>query len=78
MMWPFKRRKKTVRSSPGDMRVVPVDNPMDWRDDGTIRSGDPSWGFFQEMMDSGQAGIANQRPDGTWETKFFDGPDDRR
>lgn len=74
-MWPFRRRKKDTKPSPGDMRVVPVNNPMDWREDGSIRPGDPAWGFFQQVMESGQAGIANQKPDGTWETKLL-GDDD--
>jgi hypothetical protein len=26
-MWPFNRRRTHSKASPGDMRVVPVDNP---------------------------------------------------
>jgi hypothetical protein len=59
------------------MRTTPVDNPLDWREDGTIRKGDPAWEFFADIMKSGQAGIANQRPDGTWETKLLGDDADR-
>lgn len=76
-MWPFTRRRKRPPASPGDMRTTPVNNPLDWREDGSIRAGDPAWDFFQKIMDSRQAGIANQRPDGTWETKLI-GDDDAR
>lgn len=66
-----KQQETPVSASPGDMRTTPVDNPLDWREDGSIREGDPSWDFFQKIIETGQAGIANQRPDGTWETEFL-------
>lgn len=75
----FWRRERPVETSPGDMRTTPVNNPLDWREDGSIRRGDPAWDFFQEIMDTGEVGIANQRPDGAWETKIVgDGDDDKR
>lgn len=52
-----------------DMRVAPVDNPLDVREDGSIRPGDPAWDYMMEVMNSGKASVANQRADGTWETK---------
>lgn len=52
-----------------DFRDVPVDNPMDVREDGSIRPGDPTYDYMMSLMQSGKASIANQRPDGTWETK---------
>lgn len=56
----------------GDMRSTPVDNPLDFREDGSIREGDPAWGWMMELMKDGKPGIANQREDGTWDTKKFD------
>lgn len=64
--------KKTDEPSSGDMRVTPVDNPLDYRADGSIREGDPAWDFMMSLMDSGQGGIAVQREDGTWDTSTFD------
>jgi hypothetical protein len=72
------RRRKPPPPSPGDMRSTPVNNPLDWREDGSIRAGDPAWGFFEDIMKSGQAGIARQKPDGTWETELLGDDDERR
>jgi len=52
-----------------DMRIAPVDNPLDVREDGSIRPGDPAWDYMMEVMKSGKVMTANQRADGTWETK---------
>ena len=53
-----------------DMRVAAVDNPLDVREDRSIREGDPAWDFMMEVLNGdGQPVIANQREDGTWETK---------
>jgi hypothetical protein len=71
----FSRRKKDSAESSGDMRTTPVDNPLDWRPDGSIRKGDPAWDFMMKIIESGKAGIANQRPDGTWKTELL-GDDD--
>ena len=54
------------RRSSSDMRVTPVDNPLDVREDGTIREGDPAWDFMMEVMNSEEGKIMNQQPDGTW------------
>lgn len=72
----FSRRKKNTVISEGDMRVAPVNNPLDWREDGSIHKGDPAWNFLQEILESGKPGIANQRPDGTWETQLIGDDDD--
>lgn len=74
MGW-FKRRKPKAQAETLDMRVTPVNNPLDYRADGSIREGDPAWAAMMESMTSGRAHIANQRPDGTWETKFLDDKD---
>lgn len=70
-MWPFRRRKRAVQTSPGDMRTTPVNNPLDWREDGTIRRGDPAFDALWRTMETGEAMIANQKPDGTWDVKFI-------
>lgn len=67
----FRRRKAPIPVSPGDMRSTPVNNPLDWREDGSIRKGDPAWDAMWRMMKTGEAMIANQKPDGTWDVKFF-------
>lgn len=63
-MW-FRRKKK-------DMRTTPVDNPLDYREDGSIRPGDPAWDFMQEVMKSGKPAVGKQRPDGTWDVQQLD------
>lgn len=68
MPWPF-RRKAKAQSSSNDMRDTPIDNPLDFREDGSIREGDPAWNVMMEAMTSGKAVIANQRKDGTWDSK---------
>lgn len=50
-----------------DMRTTPVNNPLDLREDGTIRPGDPAYAALMEILDSGKGAIFNQRDDGTWE-----------
>jgi hypothetical protein len=52
-----------------DMRVTPVDNPLDVREDRSIRQGDPAYDFLMEAMNSDGVTVANQKNDGTWETK---------
>lgn len=65
----FKKNSQNSASEGfGDMRSTPVNNPLDVREDGSIREGDPAWAFMMEVM-NGDSGIANQRADGTWETK---------
>lgn len=49
-----------------DMRQTPVDNPLDYREDGSIRQGDPAYAAMMEMMDSGESMVWNQQADGTW------------
>lgn len=68
-MWPFKR-KSPQPLSPGDMRSVPVDNPLDFRPDGSIRPGDPAYETMMRMMETGESMISTQRPDGTWSVEF--------
>jgi hypothetical protein len=72
MGWFSRKKAKTEAEPSNDMRDAPVDNPLDYRADGSIREGDPAWNFMMEAMTTGKAGIANQRPDGTWETKILD------
>lgn len=55
-----------------DMRVAPVDNPLDYRADGSIRPGDPAYDFMMDILKSGKPSIANQRPDGTWDVQELD------
>jgi hypothetical protein len=59
----FKRKKKTK------METDPVNNPLDYRRDGSIRKGDPAWDFMMKVME-GNTGTAVQREDGTWDTNF--------
>lgn len=56
-----------------DMRVTPVDNPFDYREDGSIREGDPAMAAMMESLRTGKPMIGNQRPDGTWDVQFLDG-----
>lgn len=60
------RSKRLARH---DMRVTPVNNPLDYREDGSIRPGDPAYDMMMEAMNSGRATISNQREDGTWDVK---------
>ena len=55
------------RTPSSDMRDTAIDNPLDYRADGSIREGDPAWAAMMEVMNSGQAAMFNQRRDGTWE-----------
>lgn len=70
----FKKRHKAKNQAQGagDMREVPVNNPLDFREDGSIRPGDPAYDFMMSVFESGKAGIATQSKDGTWDTKFID------
>lgn len=74
-MWnPFKKRQPNPTAeaqSPGDMRTTPVDNPLDYREDGSIRPGDPAYDFLMGVMETGDVAVANQRKDGTWETQEY-------
>lgn len=55
--------------SESDMRRTPVDNPLDYREDGSIREGDPAYEMMMEAMRTGNPTISTQRKDGTWKTK---------
>ena len=50
-----------------DPRMVPMDNPLDYREDGSIRPGDPMYDILMASLASGEPMAGNQRPDGTWE-----------
>lgn len=52
-----------------DMRVSPIDNPFDYREDGSIREGDPAWAMMMEAMNSGGVVMGTQKDDGTWDVK---------
>jgi len=56
-------------TGPKDMRVKPVDNPLDYREDGSIQPGDPAYDLMMEVLRSDKPIIASQRDDGTWETE---------
>jgi hypothetical protein len=45
--------------------TTPIDNPMDFRQDGSIHPGDPGWEIMKAAME-GKAVIGHQKPDGTW------------
>ncbi len=68
MVWPFSRKPKASAESK-DMRNAPVDSPLDFREDGSIRPGDPAWAVMMEVMKSGKPVISTQRPDGTWDSE---------
>ncbi len=68
MVWPFRRKPKASTES-NDMRDAPMDNPLDYREDGSIRPGDPAWNVMMEAMTSGEAVFATQKKDGTWKTR---------
>ena len=55
-----------------DMRTNPTNNPFDYREDGSIRPGDPAYDALMESLMSGKTVIGNQRPDGTWNTQYLD------
>lgn len=69
----FKRDKAqgTTRGT-GDMRDTPIDNPLDFREDGSIRPGDPAWASMMETLNSGKATISRQQKDGTWTVEEVD------
>lgn len=50
-----------------DMRDVPIDNPLDYRADGSIREGDPAWALVELLQNSGGPVSGRQRADGTWQ-----------
>lgn len=60
-----------------DMRFMSVDNPFDYRPNGSIQAGDPAWNVFKEMMETGKPIIGNQRADGTWDVRSIDSEDSR-
>lgn len=64
------KREKSLKST--DMRVTPVNNPLDYRKDGSIQPGDPAYDAMMEVLNSGKASIFNQRADGTWDQKSVD------
>jgi len=45
--------------------TTPIDNPLDFRADGSIHPGDPGWEIVQAAME-GEAVVGHQNPDGTW------------
>lgn len=53
-----------------DMRETPVDNPLDYREDGSIQPGDPAYDAMMESINNGKPMIANQREDGRWDVNF--------
>lgn len=53
-----------------DMREIPVDNPLDYREDGSIQPGDPVYDAMMESINNGKPMIANQREDGRWDVNF--------
>lgn len=64
--------KNATENWPGqDMRTTPVNNPLDYREDGSIRPGDPAYDAMMEIFDSGEPAIFRQRSDGTWEKKEY-------
>lgn len=67
-------KKETVTEglAENDIRVAPLDNPLDYREDGSIRPGDPAYDMMMESLMSGKAFVANQKEDGTWEKKELD------
>lgn len=52
-----------------DMRRTPVDSPLDYREDGSIREGDPAYDMMMEALRTGNPVISTQRKDGTWKTE---------
>lgn len=64
MRW-FRRKKSK------SMETTPINNPLDYRRDGSIKQSDPAGAFQWEVMRTGQPGIARQREDGTWATEFY-------
>lgn len=69
MEWLKRLFQKKPQEAPEsiDMRETPVENPFDYREDGSIREGDPAWAVMMESMQTGNVVIGNQRPDGTWD-----------
>lgn len=67
----MKSRQRREAFPEGDMRSTPVNNPLDVREDGSIREGDPAWDFIMSIMNGEEGGMATQRADGTWETKTW-------
>lgn len=68
-LWGWMAWRKSLRLAglaDNDMRKTPIDNPLDYREDGSIRKGDPAWDAMMEIMESGEPAIYNQKKDGTW------------
>jgi len=68
-LWGYLAWRKSMQEeklADNDMRVKPVNNPLDYREDGSIRPGDPAYDFMMEVLNGGEAKIVNQRKDGTW------------
>lgn len=68
-VWLAEYRRIRRGKSGTDMRDTPVDNPFDFREDGSIRPGDPAWAAMMEMMESGKPQHGVQREDGTWDVR---------
>lgn len=64
MSW--QKSMRTQKLADNDLRVKPVNNPLDYREDGSIRPGDPAYDFMMDVMKSGKPAIMNQQKDGTW------------
>lgn len=74
-VWGYLAWRKAMRAenlSDNDMRVKPVNNPLDYRADGSIRPGDPAYDFMMGVMDSGKPAIMNQQEDGTWKEQDWE------
>lgn len=55
----------------------PIDNPLDYREDGSIQEGDPSWPLMKALLDGTlTSAMSTQREDGSWESVLYgeDGP----
>jgi hypothetical protein len=51
------------------MSRIPVDNPLDYREDGSIHPGDPAWEMMRRVL-HGESATAVQRDDGTWDVDY--------
>lgn len=64
----FRANRRTPVSN--DMRETPIDNPLDFREDGSIQPGDPAYDALMSLLDSDAVGaVFTQEEDGTWTSK---------
>lgn len=76
-LWGWVAWQKTMRAeraekekyAENDLRRTPVDNPLDYRKDGSIRPGDPAYDFMMQVMAEGRPVIMDQQKDGTWKER---------